>query len=329
MNNLLSYISDKLNFNKPSKVYSLKRLRNNGDSVFDYDFLMSLDEKDYPYYLSQAYLVKTGQKLNLRHPKTLNEKIQWLKIYDNKPIKTTLTDKILVRDWVKEKIGEEYLKPVLWIGDKFDDIPFDIMPDSFIVKCNHGCKWQFTVKNKQDFLSNTDVFNSSKMYIDNWLIQSFFGWSDFETQYLNINPKIIIEPLLIENLSEEPEEIEVWCFNGKEKIIQKCTKVYKKNKFSHRQISSFDENFNKNSIKFYSNNEIIQTEPDELLKQAKDLSETLAKDFKLVRVDWMIYKNKLYFAEMTFTPHSGFIFFTENHNELQIKLGNMLNLKGD
>ena len=151
MNNLLSYISDKLNFNKPSKVYSLKRLRNNGDSVFDYDFLMSLDEKDYPYYLSQAYLVKTGQKLNLRHPKTLNEKIQWLKIYDNKPIKTTLTDKILVRDWVKEKIGEEYLKPVLWIGDKFDDIPFDIMPDSFIVKCNHGCKWQFTVKNRQDF----------------------------------------------------------------------------------------------------------------------------------------------------------------------------------
>ena len=65
------------------------------------------------------------------------------------------------------------------------------------------------------------------------------------------------------------------------------------------------------------------------LKLFKNSNKTLAKDFKFVRIDWMIYQNKLYFGEMTFTPNSGFIFFTENHNELQIKLGKMLNVKGD
>ena len=291
--------------------------------------MMSLNEKDYPYYLSQAYLVKTGQKLNLRHPKTLNEKIQWIKLFDNKQQKSELTDKVLVRNWVREEIGDEYLKPVLWIGDKFNDIPFDSLPISLIVKCNHGCKWQFIIKNKQEFLNKKDLFNSAKMYMENWLKQSFFGWSDFETQYINIKPKIIIEPLLVENGNEYPLEIEVWCFNGRAKIIQKCRNINKNNEFSHRQISSFDENFNQNDIKFYETNELIRSEADEILNQAKELSEKLAKDFKLVRVDWMIYENKLYFAEMTFTPHSGFIFFPEHHNELQLKLGKMLKMKGE
>ena len=153
----LKRLSFKLPFLENNNYKSTPYLRRYGESVFDYDFMMSLNEKDYPYYLSQAYLVKTGQKLNLRHPKTLNEKIQWLKIYDNKPIKSQLTDKILVRDWVREEIGDEYLKPVLWIGDKFDDIPFDSLPISFIVKCNHGCKWQYIIKNKQEFLNKKDL----------------------------------------------------------------------------------------------------------------------------------------------------------------------------
>ncbi len=322
----LKRLSFKLPFLENNNYKSTPYLRRYGESVFDYDFMMSLNEKDYPYYLSQAYLVKTGQKLNLRHPKTLNEKIQWLKIYDNKPIKSQLTDKILVRDWVREEIGDEYLKPVLWIGDKFDDIPFDSLPISFIVKCNHGCKWQYIIKNKQEFLNKKDLFNSIKMYMENWLIQSYFGWSDFETQYLNIKPKIIIEPLLVENGNEHPLEIEVWCFNGRAKIIQKC-KI--NDKHTHKIINSYNENLEEFNIKFFETNELIHSEADEILNQAKELSEKLAKGFKLVRVDWMIYQNKLYIAEMTFTPHSGFIFFPERHNELQLQLGNMLKLKGE
>ena len=248
--------------------YAIKKFRNNGDAVFNYDFMMSLKEKDYPKYLCLAYKIKTGQKLNLKHPKTLNEKIQWLKIYDNIPIKAQLTDKVLVRDWVKEKIGEEYLKPVLWIGDNFDDIPFDKLPNSFIIKCNHGCKWQFIIKNKNKFIENKQVYSYVKNHIDGWMKQSFFGWSDFETQYLNIKPQIIIESLLRDNINKSNNEFWVWC-------VDSLSYIMKSEKEYH--------------------------------KKALELSSILAKDFKFVRVDWIVYKGKLYFGEMTFTPMSGFL----------------------
>ncbi len=315
------YLFDKLNTNE---IENIPKLRNNGQSIFNYEFMMALDKKYYKKYLCQAYFIKTGQKLNLRCPKTLNEKIQWLKIYDNLPIKTQLTDKVLVRDWIKEKIGEEYLKPVLWIGDKFDEIPFENLPNSFIIKTNHGCKWQIIVKDKAQYISNAKLVNTTKKFFEEWLNQSFFGWSDFETQYINIEPKIIIEQLLQEPSGEKPQEFEIWCFNGVPKIFQKL-KFDNTSKLA--KYHTFDENFNDININFFAERLFYETEADDYLKKAVELSKTLSQGFKLARVDWMSMKNKLYFEKMTFTPQSGFIFFPENHNELQLKLGEMLKLK--
>ncbi len=287
--------------------------------------MMSLDEKDYLKYLKEAYYIKTGYKLNLKHPKTFNEKIQWLKIYDNLPVKTKLTDKVLVRDWIKDKIGEEYLKPVLWIGDKFDDIPFDELPESFIVKCNHGCKWHFIVKNKQQYLKNKLFISLTKIQIDGWISQSFFGWSIFETQYKNIVPKIIIEPLLRENINEDCEEIDVYCFNSEPEIINWH---YYDIEARNRKAVTFNKNFNSLDLKFLNEDVISEKPINEYIKKTVELSRILAKNFKFVRVDWMIYKDKLYFEEMTFTPYSGFIMFPQNYEKWNKKLGDMLNLKG-
>ena len=133
---------------------SINRLRYRGAAVFNPEFLMSLSPKDYPKYLKQSYYVKFGEKLNLRNPKTINEKIQWLKIYHTPALYTTLTDKLLVRDWVKDKIGSEYLKPLLWSGKNYDEIPFDNLPESLFIQANHGCKWNVTIKNKSKYLQN-------------------------------------------------------------------------------------------------------------------------------------------------------------------------------
>ena len=326
MNALLEFIKDKLKQNNNNNYYNIKKLRNNGQAVFDYDFMMSLDEKDYPKYLCEAYYIKTGQKLNLKHPKTINEKIQWLKIYDNIPIKTTLTDKVLVTDWVKEKIGEEYLKPVLWIGNKFDDIPFNELPESFVIKCNHGCKWQCIIKDKTNFVKYNLINVQTKTKIDGWLKQSFFGWSDFETQYIKIKPQIIIEPFLYENDNKGHREIEIWCFNGKPLIIQE---LEYKTINSQRSVSTWDENYKNINLKFSDLDTLTEKECSEINKKAAELSKILAKNFKFVRIDWMINNNKLYFCEMTFTPYSGFIIFPENQSNYQIKFGKILNLKGN
>lgn len=211
---------------------------------------------------------KTGEKLNLKKPRNINQYIQYLKIYDDYNKKTDLTDKIKVREYVKNLIGEKYLKPVLWIGERWEDIPFDKLPDSFIIKANHGCKWHIIVKNKDEFVQNKKLLKYCKAQFSGYLKQNFFGFSDFETQYLNIDPKIIIEPLLRQNIDEKTKEYWIWCTD----TIQ--------------LTDNFDEKYKEEAIR---------------------LSKILSDKFKFVRVDWMVYNQNLYFGEMTFTPFSGFI----------------------
>ncbi len=105
-----------------------------------------MPESEYPEVLKAVFKQKTGKNLNSGHPKTFNEKIRWLKLYDCTPLKTKLTDKVL--DRVKERIGGEYLKPVLRIGKDFNDIPFEVLPQAFIIKASNGCKWHYVIKKK-------------------------------------------------------------------------------------------------------------------------------------------------------------------------------------
>ena len=278
---ILRYLLEK---DKQDYEYAIKSLRDKDSSVFDYDFIMSLEEKKYPKFLCIAYQIKTGFKLNLKHPKTLNEKIQWLKIYDNIPLKTMLTDKVLVREWIKEKIGEEYLKPVLQICNSFDEIVFDKLPERFIIKCNHGCKWQIIIKEKNKFIGNKQIYNYVKKQFDGWMEQSFFGWSDFETQYKNIVPKIIIETLLRdEKFSKTKKEVKNCCFNGIPYYNQLTSYI------PEQYQDIFDINLNKVNTIFEPRTYLpSEKEADELVEKSVELSKILAKNLKFVRVDWMI-----------------------------------------
>ena len=88
-------------------------------------------------YLKLRFRASMGKKLNLKNPQTFNEKLQWLKLYDRKPIYTTMVDKYEVKKYVAEKLGEEYIIPTLGVWDNFDDIDFDKLPDQFVLKCTH------------------------------------------------------------------------------------------------------------------------------------------------------------------------------------------------
>ncbi len=289
------------------------------DPPYDYEFMMKLPENEYPEYLKKLYFYKTAKKLDLKNPKRFEEKIQWIKINDNLPIKTLLTDKVLVRDWIQKKIGSEYLKPVLWIGRSFDDIPFSSFPNSFMLKTNHGCRWNYAVKDKEKFIQNKVLFEIVKKRINDWLNVSFFPFGGFELQYKNIIPQIMVEELLREDSSEMPMELEIYCFNDHPQIFQKIIHD------SPAKVCIFNDKYENIDLKFSREHIFINDSADELLKQAVDLSKILCKGFKLVRVDWLIYKNKLYFNEMTFTPYSGFYSFPDPKDDL--KLGRMLKLK--
>lgn len=289
-----------------------------GEPPYDYDLLINLEESSYPLYLSRMYESIMGEKLNLKSPKNFCEKIQWLKLYDNTTVKSRLTDKVLVRSWIEEKIGKEYLKPVLWFGKKFEEIPFDILPSKFIIKANHGCKWHYKIKDKEEFLKNEKLYNYIKLRFDGWMNQTFFPWGGFELQYKKIEPCIMIEPLLTEEKDSFPVEFEIYCFNGKPKIFQEI------NYSLPVKCCVYDENYNECEISFNSSYIKYFIPAKDLLKKAVELSAILAEEFKLVRVDWILYKNQIYFNEMTFTPFSGFFQFKKK--AWNKKLGRMLKL---
>ena len=136
-------------------------------------------------------------------------------------------------------------------------------------------------------------------------------------QEKGITPKILIEPLLRDEISTASREIEVYCFNAQPKIFVNVK--YGK----QREISYYDENFNSIDLILHpdENNLIKNEKADYLIKQTFGLSNQLSKNFNFVRVDWLVFNNKLFFNELTFTPYSGFVSFNKNW---QIILGNYL-----
>lgn len=293
-----------------------------GEPPWNYYFLINLEEEKYPAHLKKLFKYKTGYELHLNNPKTFNEKIQYIKLYGASDLKRRLSDKILARSFAAEKIGAQYLKPVLQICSKYEEIDFDKLPDSFVIKCCHGCKWQAIIENKERHINNGNIqFTQNK--ITGWLEQEFWPWGGFEMQYKGIEPKIIIEPLLRENLELLSPEINVYCFNGTPKIIVKIHGGVPDN--SPGAVTIYDESLRCIENIFNFKEDVIDAPADENIKLALLLSGELSKNIDFVRVDWMIYKNQLYFAEMTFTPFSGFVHFRSIKDDL--KLGKLINIE--
>lgn len=133
------------------------------------------------------YFLRKGRIINLKNPRLFTEKIQWLKIYDCTPIKTRLADKIAVREWVKGKIGEKYLKKVYGIYEKYEDINFSKLPKEYVIKTNHGCNMQLLV------IEGGKPDKSQKERFNNFLKINYAYKSGYEMQYKDIKPLIFTE----------------------------------------------------------------------------------------------------------------------------------------
>ena len=271
----------------------------------------------YKNLLSQWYMQTMREPLNLDNPRTFNEKLQWLKIYNALPIKTRLADKYLVRDWVKEKIGEQYLIPLLGVYDKFEDIDFAKLPNQFVIKCNHGCQYNIIVKDK-----NKIDLQEVKEKLDKWMLENFAFKYGYELHYKDIEPKIIIEKF-IENKTSGGDlyDYKFWCFNGKVYYIQ----FLSERNISGLKMAFYDRNWHKQAF-VYSHplDKKNMPKPDNLDLMI-NLAETLSKDFPHVRVDfYRLDDGTIYFGEMTFTSASGACKW--NKPEINRYLGSLIKL---
>ncbi len=289
---------------------------------FSYLLYKSLPEHFYPWFLEKIYKQKTGKKLNLKNPKTFTEKIQWLKLYDNIPLKTRLTDKLQARKWCQEKVNSLNYPYIYGVWNSFDEIDFDILPSNFFLKANHGCAMNIRVENKDNFLKKGKK-QVSKIF-DKWLKTNFAFVSGFELQYNGISPKIYAEEQLFEETKGRLSDYKVLCMNGKPVFIEYYKFTFFKDQIIDDKIIIYNTKWEKQNFGHTKNIYEGEIPKPHNFDSMLETAEILAKDFKFVRVDFYEVDKKLYFAELTFTPSSGFMIF--NKSEYDLLLGNMLNI---
>ncbi len=265
-------------------------------------------------YLRFLYRLHIGKKLNLRNPRTFNEKIQWLKLYDRNPLYTSLVDKYEVKKYIAEKIGEKYVIPTLGVWDTFDDIDFNSLPNKFVLKCTHDSGGLIICRDK----SKLDIA-SAREKIEHCLKRNYY-WSGREWPYKNVQPRIIAEKYMEDQATENLPVYKILNFMGKPEIIQSI----QDDKTLHETIDYFDTEWNHLNLKQnFPNSDTPLTRPEKL-KEMLNLARLLCKDFKFIRTDFYSINNEIYFSEFTFYSDSGLAAFTpESWDE---KLGSLIKI---
>ena len=268
----------------------------------------SLDKSQYADVLEKDYIAITGKPLDLKHPQSYTEKIQWLKLFDDNVDRTRLADKVAVREWIKSVIGEKYLIPIIGVYDHFDEIDFEKLPSRFVIKTNHSSGWNIIVTDKSTFNKK-----KAKKIIERWLSLDYGLWTEFEIHYSAIPPRIIIEQYVTDS-NGELNDYKFLCFNGECKYFWMDFDRQTNHK---RNIYDMKWNLQPWNQSTYGNYSGDVKKPDNFDDMVR-IANILCKGFKHVRVDLYNVDGKVYFGEMTFTNGSGFegIYPTEYDYEL-------------
>ena len=252
-------------------------------------------------FIKKKFRYTMGYPLNLEVPKTFNEKLQWLKLYDRRPEYTIMVDKYAVKKYVADKIGEEYIIPTLGVWDNPDDIDFDALPSRFVLKCNHNSGLGMCICKDKSKLDIEKV----RSELRRGLAQDYY-LTGREWPYKNVSRKIIAEEYIEDKGKAVPEDYKVYCINGKPLYIvvfhnrfndseELSETVY--NTSWQPQHISLDEHFKVSDIV-----ELVPKCLDKMLEFAEMLSTNMSQS----RIDFYVVNNRLYFGEITLYTASGF-----------------------
>lgn len=262
-------------------------------------------------YLKKLYKFRTGKKLNLHNPKTFSEKGNWLKLYDRRPEYTVMVDKYKAREYIAEKIGEQYLVPLLGVWDSPDEIDFEALPNEFVLKCNHD-NGVIICRDK----SKLDI-EKTKSELAFRLTRDYYKKLR-EWPYKDVPRKIICEKLMSPKDNEGTVDYKLMCFEGKVRLIALYAERFTGNlkedyytpEWKHVSLLNKEEAGN------------IYIKPDSLDEMIA-IAEELSKGIPVLRVDFNIWKDMLSVGEMTFFHHGCMLPF---YDEWEIKTGKWIKL---
>lgn len=272
-------------------------------------------------YLKIQYSLIMKKKLDFNNPQTFNEKMQWIKLYDRNPSYTLLVDKHAVRKYVTEKIGEEYLIPLLGVWSNPDEIDFDSLPEQFVLKCNHNSGLGAC------FCKNKSKLNveKTKENLRKGLNQNYYLLGR-EWPYKNVSPKIIAEKYMKNSISSDDEDgmvdYKFYCFNGKAKFayISQNLDNLQLARISYVTLDAEAAPFKRADYRAF---DVLPPKTNQW-KKMLELAEVLSKGIPFVRVDFYDVDDKIYFGELTFFPGGG---YTKLYpEEWDYKLGQLISL---
>lgn len=278
---------------------------------YEFTFYLISDKN----FTKLKYKKRIGKKLNLNNPQTFSEKLNWLRLYYLKPIKSKLADKYEVRDYISKIFGKEMLIPLLGVYNKVKEIDFSALPDKFVLKANHGSGWNIVCRDK----SKLDI-ETTKRLLKFWLKTNYYkinrSW-----EYKNIPPRIICEKFITSPGKTDLDDYKIHCFNGEPKYIQHIIGRGS----GQTQHRFYNTSWQPQEFTFTNPlYEGVVEKPQELQKLL-DVAKRLAEGWPFVRIDLYLVDKNIYFGEITFHPVNGMDkFFPSKYNQIW---GEMIDLK--
>ena len=265
-------------------------------------------------FIPFQYRMATGKKLNLDNPVTYDEKLQWIKLYDRNPLYPIIADKFRVREFVAEKIGDEYLIPLLGVWNSPDEIDIASLPSQFVIKCNHDSGGIAICHDKAKF-----NWQKEKKKIQAHFSTNYYTLSR-EWAYKDIKPCIIAEKFMQDDETQELRDYKFFCFNGEVKYIQVDF-----DRFTDHRRNIYNLNWELVNLTIKCPNDPARKlKKPENFDEMIELASKLSKGFPELRVDLYSVNGHTYFGELTIYHGSGFEKFTpETYNEI---LGSYIDL---
>lgn len=270
-------------------------------------------------YLKVYYYLHTGERLHLDNPITFNEKTQWLKLHNTRPICTQMADKYAVRQLVSDSIGEDYLIPLLGVWDSFEEIDFGQLPQRFVLKTNHDSGSVVICKDKEKLNKEEARKKLTKSLRNNYF------WAGREYPYKNIKPRIIAEAFMENEDEEGLSDYKFFCFGGKPEILFFASDRFNKDGESTK-FDYYDMELNHLPIRSRGHkNNNLEIPMTEQFEEMKRLAAKLSTGFPFLRVDFYLINGKVYFGELTFHHDGGVVPFIPE--EWNVKFGSMINIE--
>jgi TupA-like ATPgrasp len=235
-----------------------------------------------------------GRFPNVLWPTTFNERVTRKMIFDRRPILTAFADKLRVRDYVAATIGPDYLPEIYYITEDPSDIPFQSLPEQFVIKANHGSGWNIIVKNRAQ-IHEEEIIRTTK----NWLAQNYY-YEDREWCYKNIKPKIFIERFLETPDQDVPEDYKLFTFNGRVEFIQ-----VDMDRFTGHKRNVYDRAWRRLDIRFGYPNIEREIPSPKALEEMIGCAERLGAGLDFIRADFYYVDSRLIFGEITNFPEAG------------------------